>query len=401
MLKISIFARNLFLFRLVKNKGMKKILVFITFSFLFSCCTEEGEDANWKLQEQKEASKKEILKNIEEIFEVALKNPEKAEKQLAQLNRKTNNTTPIIDNDAEVLSVKKVVEKVIAVARFRTILEKNMEKTDYTQMALASVARKEKRDIPPSDIGLLLHYERYFKQALAPFKKETALNEDMLKKMEEYTVENIELVQNKIKSYKELTGKESMLEGREWRLIDYDVKVELLFSGVNPIIEKGVTDYLVKFKPNNQFECDSVLLSNFYIPSKWDYSSSYDTVKEILGRGQAPYGSSYHAGKQIQKNGEYYFGDNYLTFVFHCVDGYDMVISMNYDDKIYKKSNNEKIVPLRNPPAYYYMPLGDTRVYFAVINSEKHCGATVAYDTNFYRRGLNNKPFGWIQAKQK
>lgn len=370
-------------------------------SIIFSC-TEQSKDIGWELKEKQDKVKAGIISELNQLFEIALTDAEEAERKLAELNLKITNTIPIMESDTELLSARNNVVKSIKMGRLMSRLNNDLENTDYTRIDVSAKLIKNKQEGIPSDIGTLLHYVKYFKNLLSDIDTSSD-TDDLSKKLKTHIENYIKKFEDKIKSYPELSGNESHLENTVWTGIKYSFNPSSL-----QFPEQGAqTETQINFKEEGVFECESVMLpyivNGFYDDAAKTFKDHQGIIDVVL-RAEGSMGTTYFAGKQIKKSGEYYFGTDYLSLVFHFQDDYDMIVSINYNKDFYESSEMKRIVPLRDPQKFsYYPPLGESRVYVAVINSQEHFGVAQPYDSFLYINYLftrkNLAPFSLMKSE--
>ncbi len=388
----------------------KLICVILLLTSLISC-SESGEDLGWELKRKQDAAKGELLQELEAVFNLAFIDAEKAEMRLGQITQKMTGTTPVMDNNAEVLSVRNYAVKAIELGRFQRSLQKDMQLIDYTRMDLAAIANKQKKtwgkDIPyvpvvqpKCDIAGLLQYMKYLNgiaRKVAEEEKQSSFkNPNMQKKLQGFVQEIVKKVQAKLQSLAKISGQENLLQNSKWAEIEFQFNM-----GTYQFDEIGASVYQIQFKDGNTFLCDSVMISNYFEPeNEWKNPD----LNEIIKRGKGDLGATYRAGKELKKKGEFYFGTDYLTLVFHFLDDYDMIISLNYDNELFVSSEKKKIVTLRDAPESSYYPLGSSRTYLSVIKEDKHCGTIKPFDSFmgiYYLQGQKNTtPFGLMKIEE-
>lgn len=381
----------------MRNKLLFGFLLF----FIFFSCTEQSRDTGWELKEKQNKIKAELITELNQLSEMALTDAEEAERKLGKLITKIKNRTAIMESDTELLSARNNAIKLIEFGRLLSRINNDVKNIDYTKVDESAKLIRGQREGHPNDIGTLLHYIKYFKNKLENIN-DLSNNEKLAKKIEVHLQNSIKKIEEKIKNLSKFSGNESLLENTEWTGIKYSFDRSKFF------LEQGARNEThIKFKEGGVFECTSVMLPYMARGTYFDVSKTFRNHLEFMDivlRGKDPMGTTYTAGEQIKKNGEYYFGTDYLSLVFHFQDDYDMIISINYNKETFQNKGMNRVVPLRDPEQYSYnLPLGESRVYVTVINSDKHCGTAQPYDSYGYSYLFNKKnlaPFSLMKSEK-
>jgi hypothetical protein len=384
---------------------------------LLSClgaCTERGVDPASRTREQQARYEQTIRHTLDSLFALALENPIEAERGVNRLfssgyEAEGGGQIAIPDVHTE----RAYLDQAILLSTQLHRLERELLVSKYDQIRSVVLSRvnpetngPETLEFAPTDPGLIYAQieklyamlKRFRAQPLASrYPEKLQILEDFIRKKGQA------MIDDRLKTHKEITGRESLLLGKEWSLMGYERTGESYIPVYTP---KGPTKMPLRFQPKHQVGFDSIEIADLYYSFPYQYPFGQLLKDAVVSRGHGRDHAMHTVGQSLTGRAYYSLGDKYFVLLVEMTPDqegrqYTVMLSLEYDQAHLQKSGGREYLPVIDEPSESYREnmggtMGNAHAYQTLLLDGKHLG-TGSYIYEYNGRDWT-PPFGFTRG---